>query len=132
MTPNKVNLPTPAPPGYRSNVLDKAPGRLTSRHRIDCRGTTVDPLCRTPYFFTSSGDPMKSRKPIHQGRIFAAVLLFAASVATTATAIAGEVKLTHVHGMSFSADGARLMIPSPRRPGNIRRRQMEESTRANP
>ena len=55
---------------------------------------------------------MKSRKPINHARSLLAALLFTAATATTATAVAGEVKLTHVHGMSFSADGARLMIPS--------------------
>jgi photosystem II stability/assembly factor-like uncharacterized protein len=55
---------------------------------------------------------MKSRKPINYARSLLAALLFTAATATTTTAVAGEVKLTHVHGMSFSADGARLMIPS--------------------
>lgn len=55
---------------------------------------------------------MKSRNPINHARSFVAALIFATSAAATSMAVAGEVNLTHVHGMSFSADGARLMIPS--------------------
>ena len=73
---------------------------------------------------------MKSRKPIHHVRVFAAVLLLAASVATTATAVAGEVKLTHVHGMSFSADGARLPITAPSSTGSAQWRGRAAAARS--
>lgn len=52
---------------------------------------------------------MKSRKP------FAHMLLiagFTALVAATPAGAARAVTLTHVHGLSYSTDGARLMIPS--------------------
>ena len=41
------------------------------------------------------------------------ILALAAGAALTTLALAGDpVKLTHVHGLSYSADGSRLMIPS--------------------
>ena len=52
---------------------------------------------------------MKSRK------FFARTLLIAgltAIVAATSAGAAEAVTLTHVHGLSYSADGARLMVPS--------------------
>jgi len=52
---------------------------------------------------------MKSRK------LFARTLLIAgltAIVAATSAGAAEAVTLTHVHGLSYSADGARLMVPS--------------------
>lgn len=48
-------------------------------------------------------------------KILARALLitgFAAFVAATSAGAARAVTLTHVHGLSYSADGARLMIPS--------------------
>ena len=48
---------------------------------------------------------------IHRiARHFAAVLL--ASIGATTAQAQGTVTLTHVHGLSYSADGKRLMIPS--------------------
>ncbi len=40
-------------------------------------------------------------------------LALTAAIATSSRAVAaGPLKLTHIHGMSYSADGAKLMIPS--------------------
>ena len=55
---------------------------------------------------------MKVKQPATYARSFALALLFGAAATATIMAVAGEVKLTHVHGMSYSADGAKLMIPS--------------------
>ena len=51
---------------------------------------------------------MKSRK------LFARTLLIAGltSIAATSAGAARAVTLTHVHGLSYSADGGRLMVPS--------------------
>ena len=38
--------------------------------------------------------------------------LFAGVSGTMPAQAAGAVQLTHIHGMSYSADGARLLIPS--------------------
>src|SRR4029077_13978912 len=52
------------------------------------------------------------RAPAAQGEAVSTARAFAAAVLLSASAAHAEVALMHVHGLAYSADGKRLMIPS--------------------